>query len=333
MFWSSVLLLPLCLAQASSIEQRDSLPVIRQVTQFPNQTWVENIAVRSNGKLLVTLYTTPELYQIDPLGSNPTPKLVARFPDVLGLLGITEIGDDVFAVAKGNFSSVTGAVDPRSFSVDRVDFRQTPPAVSTIANVPGATILNGLTPVKPGSRYLLAADSLGGAIWRIDMKTGKSDAVLNSDATQPAAPFPAGFGVNGVHTQRGHLYFTNTDKGLFSVPVGDDGAPAGTVKRLARFEAGDDFAFSARGGIYIAQGRKDGIQVLTPAGQLTPLRVANANAAVLLEGNTAVAFGRTKYDRRTLYVTTNGGLSGLVPGTVPVGGRVLAINLESGSEC
>jgi len=326
MFWPA-LLLSSRLAHPSPLQGRDASPTIRQLAQFPNHTWPENIAVRSNGQLLITLFSSPELYQIDPFHPCPTPQLVASFPDVLGILGITELEKDVFAITKGNFSSATGTVDPSSFSIFKADLRRTPPVFSPIADVTGATILNGVTAVKKGSRYLLTADSMAGVIWRVDMETGRSDVVLNNTATRPAEPFPAGFGANGVHTRDGVLYFTNTDRGLFRVPVSDDGTPAGEVEALANFTAADDFAFDGRGSVYIARGRNDVIEVFSPDGQLAPLGIANADAPVLLEGGTAVAFGRTERDGRTLYVTTNGGWSGLVPGTVQVGGRVVAIDL------
>ena len=331
MFWSKLLLLPLCLAQSLPDQGRKALPSIRQLWQFPgNQTWIENIAVRSNGQLLISLFSSPELYQIDPFHPHPTAKLVTTFPQALGILGIVELEEDVFAVTKGNFSSATGTVDPGSFSVWKLDLRRSPPALSRIADVPDATILNGITTVKRGSPVLLVADSMGGVIWRVDAATGRADVALNTTATQPIAPFPAGFGANGVHTRRGFLYFTNSDRGFFRVRLRDDGTPTGNVETLSSFIGADDFAFGKGAETYIAAGRNDTVEFFTSAQGLVPLGVANADAPVLLEGNTALAFGRTKRDEQTLYVTTNGGWSGLVPGTVQVGGRVLAIDLGGG---
>lgn len=79
-------------------------PILRDVWQFPNDTWIENIAVRSNGQLLVTLLTVPELYQVDPAGAQE-PKLVYRFPQALGLFGIAELETDVFGVISSNFTA------------------------------------------------------------------------------------------------------------------------------------------------------------------------------------------------------------------------------------
>jgi len=332
MFWSVLWLLPLCIAHALPSLHKRSPPsdlLIRPLCQFPNLTWIENIAVRSNGQLLVTLFSSPDLYQIDPSQQHPVPQLVAQFPQALGILGITEIEEDVFAITKGNFSSVTGDVVPKSFSVWKADFRGCKtPALSKIVDVPDASILNGATVVRKGSNFILIADSIGGVIWRVNLQTSAYDVALNNSATQPTTPFiEGGFGANGVHTEGGFLYFTNTNLGFYRVPIHDDGTPAGPVQLLESFIRGDDFTFDKQGNVYIARGAVDLIDKITPTGQQSSLAFQNADAELLIEGNTAVKFGRTPRDKRTLYVTTNGGMSGLVNGTSIQGGRVLAIDL------
>jgi hypothetical protein len=85
------------------------------------------------------------------------------------------------------------------------------------------------------------------------------------------------------------------------------------------------------GDAYIARGRVDLIRKITPVGKVVSLDYENLDTLVLIEGNTAAKFGRTKSDRRMLYVTTNGGYTRLVNGTDVQGGRVLAIDLGGGS--
>src|SRR2546429_191408 len=106
-FWPALLALIAILSHrnftsASSTSNRDTgNPVVREVWQFPNSTWIENLAVRPNGNLLVTILNTPELYQVDPLDPRE-PALIHKFPRALGLLGIAEVDHDVFAVIAGN---------------------------------------------------------------------------------------------------------------------------------------------------------------------------------------------------------------------------------------
>ena len=92
-----------------------------------------------------------------------------------------------------------------------------------------------------------------------------------------------------------------------------------------------DFTFDGVGDAYIARGRVDLIRKITPAGKVVSLDYENLDTLVLIEGNTAAKFGRTKSDRRMLYVTTNGGHTRLVNRTDVQGGRVLAIDLGGGS--
>ncbi|KAH8646166.1 hypothetical protein BX600DRAFT_477227 [Xylariales sp. PMI_506] len=329
MFWSNLLLLPFCLAHPF-LERSSPASTIRQLAQFPNDTWIENIDVRANGKVLVTLFTSPELYQIDPSQHDATPVLVARIPEVLGVLGIAEIEPDVFAITGGNLSYATEIITPESFSVWRADFRgqQDTAVVSKIADMPNATILNGMTTVRDGSEFVLIADSVGGVIWRLNLETAAYDVILNDTTTQPTAYYlDGGWGANGVHTLDGYLYYTNTNLGFYRVPIHDDGTVAGDVENLAEFIRGDDFTFDQHGNAIIARGAVDLIDKVTPAGVVIDLEYTNPDALVLIEGNTAVHFGRTRYDASTIYVSTNGGMSGLVNGTYVQGGRILAIPL------
>jgi hypothetical protein len=74
---------------------------------------MENIAVRSNGQLLVILIISSNLYQIDPFHQNPTPKLGAQFPEALEILRIAEIEEDACAIPKGNFSRFMVVAPPK----------------------------------------------------------------------------------------------------------------------------------------------------------------------------------------------------------------------------
>ena len=331
MFFPILLFLHLCLAHPFRHSQT-TLPAIRQLAQFPNATWIENLAVRSNGQILVTLLTSPDLFQINPFDPTCPPQLVAQFPSALGTLGIAEIEEDVFAIAKGNFSAATGPVNPHSFSVWKADLRDSDVTVlSKIVDIPDAGILNGATTVggEGRSKVLLLADSIAGVVWRVELDTLAYDAVLNDTTTQPAVPVAqGGFGVNGIHARDGFLHFTNLGRGYFRVPINADGSQAGPVQTLANFTGADDFTFDEAGNTFVARGVVDVIERVSAAGQVVSLNFTDPDSLVLLEGNTAVKFGRTAWDRKTLYVTTNGGLGGgLVNGTAIQGGRLLAIDL------
>ncbi|KAK7216619.1 hypothetical protein V2G26_004622 [Clonostachys chloroleuca] len=70
----------------------------RVVHQFPAPSWIENLAVRSNGQVLVTFISAPEVYLVDP--SEPAKTvLIHKFSNVTAMSGIVEVENDKFYVA------------------------------------------------------------------------------------------------------------------------------------------------------------------------------------------------------------------------------------------
>ncbi|KAL8748460.1 MAG: hypothetical protein Q9184_007289, partial [Pyrenodesmia sp. 2 TL-2023] len=71
---------------------------VQQIYQFPNNTVVQNLAVRPDGSILTTLVVpTPDLYLIQPNAKKPDPQLLYRF-NGSALSGITQTSPDVYYV-------------------------------------------------------------------------------------------------------------------------------------------------------------------------------------------------------------------------------------------
>lgn len=68
----------------------------RTIYGFPNNTYVENLAVRSNGQILVNIPNSSEVWLIDPEFPNRA-VIVHEFSSMLGLSAIVEYEPDVFA--------------------------------------------------------------------------------------------------------------------------------------------------------------------------------------------------------------------------------------------
>ncbi|KKY28260.1 putative six-bladed beta-propellerlike protein [Diplodia seriata] len=151
---------------------------VRTVYQFAdNGTWIENIAVRPNGNLLVTLLApSADLYEI-VLSSNHSAEagLVRRFAAYEGLTGIAETAPDVFAVLAGNYSTPSTA----SWSLWEADFTTTTTTTTTVnelvPSIPNALVLNGMTTTAgpllqqrdDDVQQLLISDSTAGHVLRI----------------------------------------------------------------------------------------------------------------------------------------------------------------------
>ena len=86
---------------------------------FENGTWIENLAVRQNGEVLCTSLSKAALYLVNPF--EHVASLVHQFEPTEGLLGISEIGNDVFAVASANVSLATSQAYPGSAKMWKVD--------------------------------------------------------------------------------------------------------------------------------------------------------------------------------------------------------------------
>ncbi|KAF3913559.1 hypothetical protein ABW20_dc0105059 [Dactylellina cionopaga] len=334
-------------ANARVLDRSDSIRSLKPyhtVYQFPTTTWIESIAIRSNGDLLVTLVDRPELYLIDPQSRHP-PILLYRFPNVTALLGIDEVGPDEFAIVAGNWSVPTFSSTPGSYSIWTAKFpnkHSNIPRLRRAAPIPEGIFLNGLATLDAAAGIVLVGDAGAGLVYRVCVRTGAYAVVLHDAAsmgTDPTAPTHSG--INGVKIHNGYVYYTNTVKSLFARVRIDTrrGTATGPYQVLASPGAMDDFAFApAKAGREVSSGREERGWVVYATGhpnnillKITPdgnwTTVFGSPNSTVLEGDTACAFGRTERDSHILYVVTDGGLAHSLNGFVQPG-EVIAISVD-----
>ncbi|KAL2007604.1 hypothetical protein VTN00DRAFT_9042 [Thermoascus crustaceus] len=305
---------------------------------FPLWTWVENLAVRSNGQILATvLQPEPTLWQIDPSAKQngeKEPTAIHSWPDKNALLGIAETEPDVFAVVAAEVTFVPEvAQTPGSAEIWRVDLRDDnskEPSVSLTTRIPEAGFLNGLTVLPPpnnsdGKSTILIADSILGAVWAVDPRSGSYAQIIQDPMLAPlpnGGPGAGSLGINGLHVLGEYLYFSNTSRRTFvRVPVdGATGRLRGPFEIMANLTdvQPDDFALDREGNAYIA-GSDKVTRVSRDGGDMS---VVTDASAVL--GCTSAAWGRTPSDSSTLYVTAHGGVGEDI---AVRGGRVVAVQL------
>ncbi|KAK4896924.1 hypothetical protein LTR27_005171 [Elasticomyces elasticus] len=328
-----------------------SAQAIRTVYEFPNTTWVENLAVRPNGHILTTIIGLPEVWNVDPF--LQTAELVYTFPSPANsVLGITETEPDVFAVVVGFFNPATISGLKGSYSIWSIDLREEhwndsphhhhqPPAngtqaqVNKITDIPSAVFLNGLTAI-PSSRgeLVLVGDSFLGLIYSVNLRTGAFAIVLDEPEFKPLPTALFLLGVNGIHVsaKSDYLYFVNSFQVplLGRVPITDKGTAAGPVEivvsktdflRNEGFQA-DDFALDGENTAWIAGNPSGYLLKITSEGEVTEVIGGNST---LIAGDTAAAFGRGGQSE-VLYLVTNGGLAYTADGVV--GGKVVAVDTK-----
>lgn len=313
---------------------------LSEIASFPAGYFLENIAVRSDGSMLVTTVFQRELWWA------PAPQPETRAAPVLlhtfdaPAMGIVEGEPDVFYVC---------ASAPGAGAVHRLDLRgwktDTPVRLELVAQFPAPIgMLNGSCLLRRG--VILVADCFAGLIWRLDLEpdgtTGSLRIWLAHESMdhRPESRFPQQPGVNGLKYAGGSgwLYYTSTAQGLFMrVAVNrDTGDPAGTPERVASGMMGDDFIIDERAGVaYVTTHRENTIDrvSLTPGENEGPRRsVAGDPYIALLTGPSAAAWGRSGNDEGMVaYVTTDGGVISISPDRVLQPARLVRVDFAGTS--
>lgn len=287
----------------------------QELYRFPPGSWLENIAVRPCGSILVTmLIPNASLYEINPFAhtKRPSVKLVHTFPNSTGVVGIAETTPDTFYVATSNISLANLDGPPPLNKIWRVAYPG--PKIELVSEVKSAKLINGLAALN--ARTILAADSSAGTVIAIDTASGSYRTVI-ADPLMAPVPALGTVGVNGIKVRGNELYFTNTALSLLArIPIHADGTPAGKVVNDSSSAdvppAGkaqyDDFILDRTGRLaFAATGGGNAVQRIDLDNGETDIVAGNVNQTTLAEP-TAVAFGRTAADAGVLYVTTAGGV-------------------------
>jgi putative intracellular protease/amidase/sugar lactone lactonase YvrE len=257
------------------------------ITEFPVNTFLENIAIDRQGTIFITSYEEGKIYRMTS-SSEPT-----EFAKVNG--NVTGVVVD----RAGNLL-VAATVDRKTPTILKI---HSTGVVEPLVTLPDAIFLNGMTHLD-GSRYLVA-DSYKGVIWEVNAiaKTAhiwiQDNLLARSDTSNP---FPA---VNGIKIYNGALFASNTQRQLLiRIPLAENNMP-GTPEVFLTNVNLDDFAFDTRGNLYGTTHVYNSVIRISPEKQITII----AKAEQGMTGTTALAFGRGESDFTSVYVTTNGGMS------------------------
>ncbi|KAF2262000.1 NHL repeat-containing protein [Lojkania enalia] len=297
-----------------------------KVYQFPTVSWIENVSVRSNGHLLLSMLTAPELRGINPIDPKPKISLIYQFPNATSVLGSAEVKPDIFAVVTANVS-LTGGTVPGSYAIWEVDLKRRTTRARKAVNVPANWTLNGLA--RLSKDYFLGSDSGAGAVYRFNLKTGASKVVIQDATMKGSKDLP--FGVNGIRVYDSYLYYDNTGKGLFCrIPINPyTGIARGPANVLADGLQGlDDFAIGTETGTtYLANFVQNSVLSVDDNGEVKT--VASKLGGKVFYGPTSVRFGRTRLDRNIAYAVTSGASWNSSDGSfTPIeGGKVIAIKV------
>ena len=295
----------------------NSLRTTKVVFQFPNEgTWLENIAVSSDGTLLTTRLDVPEVWAVNP--STGAASSIVKVPaPARSLTGICELSPGKFAIGAGVYDLAKGSEEDSwgiwTFSLaDGEDKAQD--SLHQVCQIKGAGLINGMTTWDENS--VLAADSVHGTVYKIDISAGSYEITVSDELATPGPDAFAPLGINGIKLRDGHLYFTNTVRQAFyRVPVDKDAKSAGSVEKIAGGFGCDDFVFDSDGTAYIVTHIQNTLITVSP-GSEDAVTIAGKKDTLEIAGGTACMFGRKGDDARKLYIVTCGGIS------MPVNGKI-----------
>ena len=294
------------------------------IYQYDPITWVENIALRPNGKILPITTTSPLLNELDP--ATGTLRLMHDFSSHGNAIqGITEVTPDVFAVnvitctIAANLSCTPGSIS--SWIVDFCDkkSRHRGPKVRLVLLVPEVGFLNGIAALNDNT-VLMAGSFLGG-IWSLDIHTGQKKFLFSDNSMNGTATIQTG--IKGIRVRPGVLYFTNSAKGTFNyIPINvKTGANTGPHKVIASGLLGpDDFDIDDNNGVaYPCNGAANEILKITLEG--------GRNQTITKVPGPTSARWKFREIGKTLYISDVGGLLQYVEHNVTLGGAVYRLDL------
>lgn len=273
-------------------------------TSFPPYTFVENIAIDTEGNLFVTSVEDGAVYKITEEGEKE------EYAKVKGkLVGITPVTDKSYLVNGWNEEGIP--------TIYLLSGKHT---IVPLLHLQEALFLNGMASI--GDDAFLICDSYKGCIWKYNLETNTADIWLNDPLlarvddthTIPAA--------NGIKVFNDTVFVSNTDK-QFLIKIPLNNAHAGTPELFMEKLLLDDFAIDNDGTIYATTHIYNNVVRITQEKEVAIIGEAEQGLA----GSTAVAFGRREADKNFIYVTTNGGMSLPLPGGVQEG-RVVKIKVK-----
>lgn len=295
------------------------------VASFPEKYFLENLAVRADGSVLITAVLQKELWIVPSTQSDSmaSPILVHPFEHGWppgGVTGIVEVEPDVFIV------SLTDGYTTHESHLVRIDFNGWTPGEPVSPEIiftfdDRVRALNGSCLLGPG--VLAIADSFAGLIWRVDLGEGARSATarvwlahdtMADDPDSEVAPPPQP-GVNGVRysARTGYLYYTSTAQKVFMRVSVHPGTldPAAGAEFVAAIDNADDFCVDEGAGFaYVTRHRANTLDrvPLTPRHGSEIHHLAGDPFDEVLVGPSSVVWGRDPGDYgRVIYMTTDGG--------------------------
>jgi hypothetical protein len=261
---------------------------VSTVYQFPNGTWLENLAITRNNSILVSLIGKPEVHIVHP--DTSTQNLVASFPSANSVLGIAELSCDIFAVAVGSLNPNNTPI-VGSFAIYSIDLSRDELQVEKIVDLEKMSMVNGMGVLN--RHTLLLADSWAGHIVKLDVRTKQYSIAFNAPnlAANFSSPQVPPLGVNGLRIHNNAIYYSNNVQSILGIIK-----PGAQFTEIAAGETvggPDDLAVLRDGSVLLARPAADRVVRVRLDGSVGEQVGVNGPTSVVLTRERNVVFGST----------------------------------------
>jgi hypothetical protein len=287
------------------------------VAEFPEHFFLENMAVRTDGSMLITVLNRNELwFAPTPHDTLPVQPLFLHSFE-FNTTFVVEWKPERFLLGVGDIYDTRQA---RLYEIDLTGWSPGAPiAPRLVLEFPKPWVgLNGACFVAP--RVLLAAGAAG-LIWRIDLNDdARASARIwlqhDSMKNRPGEKKPEQPGTNGIQfdTKTGYLYYTTTSQQMMlRVKVDPDRQdPADLPEFVAGGRQWDDFLIDEEASVaYVTTHREntiDRVRLAHDGNRDGRTVIAGDPFTETLVGPSAGAWGRAPGERgRIAYFSTDGG--------------------------
>ena len=308
------------------------------VAEFPEHFFLENLAVRADGSMLITVTNRKELWFAPPPGEALPVKPVLLFTFEFNLGFVVEWKPERFLVA------VADVYDTHESRLYELDLTGWTPGASVaprrMLEFPKPWVgLNGGCLVAPN---VLLAAGMANLIWRVDLGEDASAAAriwLQHDnmKNRPGEMKPEQPGTNGVQFDHktGYLYYTTTSQQMLLRVKVDPATqdPVGLPEFVAGGREWDDLLIDEDAGVAYATTHRentiDRVRLAPDGNREGRTVIAGDPFTETLVGPSAGAWGRLSGDKgRIAYFSSDGGTAQPPDGKYRTG-KVLRVELPA----
>lgn len=272
------------------------------LVEYPSGTFLENLDVQRDGKVIFTRYFARQLGLLD--AGNTVSDFAALQVHPVGVLAF----DDGYIVTAHGTPFTEG---PEFTQTQQVLVLDASGLVLSAIDIADGLFLNGLTLTTAGE--ILIADSIAGTIWQLNLETQDVSPWLAHELLMQNPDLPVFVpGANGVKQDGNRLLVSNSGRGaIYEIALDSDGRPSSDPVSIAQTGPVDDFFVDGERIIFATHGAS--LKAIEADGSISTLLAEGC------DGCTSVARRGDEY-----LVLTTGGL--LERHTDPA--RILSIPTE-----